>query len=77
MPDVFSPVEHEKIPESQVLPIVPGYSLRKGGFSGYYDSNPIKSGHGIGRSNFHKNKLKWLNAPVLGTQYKKDAPVSP
>ena len=77
IPDVFTPVAHEKVPESQVMPIIPSYSLKKSGYGGgYQESSPIKSSHGFGRSSLHKNKLKWLNAPVLGTQYKKETPVS-
>ena len=56
-----------------MAPIIPSYSLKKGGYGGgYYDSGPVKSGIGIGRSSLHKNKLKWLNSPVVGTQYKKE-----
>ena len=77
MPDAFAPVKKEKIPESQVAPIVPSFAIKKNPYGYYYDNEggPIKTSHSIGKGSMYRNRIKWLNSPVLGTQYKKEQPV--
>ncbi|XP_065071501.1 alpha-adducin-like [Rhopilema esculentum] len=71
MPDAFLPVKREKIPESRDVPIFPSFNLKKGGLGNYPDmGGPLRPSPSRGTS--YKNKLKWLNSPVLGTQYKKE-----
>eukprot|EP00112_Aurelia_sp_Birch-Aquarium-sp1_P026967 Seg992.4 transcript_id=Seg992.4/GoldUCD/mRNA.D3Y31 product="hypothetical protein" protein_id=Seg992.4/GoldUCD/D3Y31 len=70
-------MKREKIPESQIAPIVPSFAIKKNPY-GYYCDNeggPIKTSHSIGKGSMYRNRIKWLNSPVLGTQYKKEMPV--
>eukprot|EP00794_Sanderia_malayensis_P005653 gene5653-6349_t len=73
-PDLYVSTKKEKRPTSQVAPNVTGLNTKKTPYNYYYetDISPFKADHNFGRGNMYRNRIKWLNSPVLGTQYKKE-----
>lgn len=73
MPDVFISGNVKKHPESRIPPQVT--SDRETPHQIYYDyqeNAAVKRGQSMGRGNTHRNRFKWLNSPVQGTQYVKE-----
>jgi len=73
MPDVFISGNVKKHPESRIPPQVT--SDRETPHQIYYDyqeNSAVKRGQSMGRGNTHRNRFKWLNSPVQGTQYVKE-----
>ena len=72
MPDIFiSGKPAKKMPDSCLPP--QATSDRDMPYHVYYDFQESKTrSPSLGMGNTHRNKMKWLNSPVLATQYVKE-----
>ena len=65
IPDLFTS-QSKKFPESMVPPLASTDRMNP------YQTLYEMKGPSMSRGNTHRNRFKWLNNPVQGTQYKKE-----